>query len=121
MDDAEQAVRDGFLTSTEAFNGVCDELSDAKFDLAEALDKLAQLRSENAELCRDLSAAISREQAFMCLLGMAEGVIAKADEVIAAHHAGECTPALVARAEVAIQRFRLVKAKDLPPPVGGVA
>lgn len=73
------------------------------------------LRAEVVQIRRGLSAALAREQSLSALLGMAEGVLDKADAVLKAHHAGACTDALVARLECGILRFRTVKAKDLPP------
>lgn len=97
--------------SAEAFY----EISLVRLDLEEACERVERLRSENAELQARLSSTIAREQSLSSLLGMAEGVLAKADEVVTAHHAEACTPALVARLECGILRFRAVKAKDLPP------
>lgn len=85
--------------------------------LVKVLDELDHLRAENARLSRQVRDLLATS----ALLGMADGVLDKCGSVIAAHHANACTPALVARAEVAIQRFRLIKAKDLPPPAAGVA
>lgn len=79
------------------------------------LDEVELLRKENARLFHALSSTIAERQTVSSLLGMAEGVLAKADEVVTAHHANACTPALVARLECGILRFRTVKAKDLPP------
>jgi len=85
--------------------------ADEQDHLVKVLDELDRIRGENARLLRQVRDLLVKEQ----LLGMAEGVLAKADEVVTAHHASACTPALVARLECGIMRFRAVKAKDLPP------
>lgn len=89
--------------------------ADEQDHLIKVLDELDQLRDEVARLRTSLAVSIAIGQATSALLGMAEGVLAKADEVVTAHHANACTPALVARLECGIMRFRTVKAKDLPP------